>query len=107
MREAWSISPGFGQKLTFIGHQLQRMLQHCNIGAGFMRIFAQVATPLASAGDPLKQPQHMAGNMAQIGALAELALNIGYMARTTATGSASAPATPKISRSTEARMPGF
>lgn len=77
MREAWSISPGFGQKLTFICHQLQGMLQHRNIGAGFMRIFAQVATPLASAGDPLKQPQHMAGNMAQIGALAELALNIG------------------------------
>jgi hypothetical protein len=47
--EAWSISPGFGEKLTLIGHQLQRMLQHRNIGAGFMRIFAQVATPLAGA----------------------------------------------------------
>ncbi len=43
---------GFGQKLTFIGHQFQRMLQHRNIGAGFMRIFAQVATPLASARIP-------------------------------------------------------
>ena len=74
MREAWSISPGFGQKLTFIGHQLQRMLQHRNIGAGFMRIFAQVATPLASAGDPLKQPQHMAGDLMQPSALRQMRL---------------------------------
>ena len=41
-----------------------------------MRIFAQVATPLAGAWDTLKQSQHMTGDMAQIGALAELALNI-------------------------------
>ncbi len=39
---------------------------------------------------------HMPGNMAEIRPLAEFTLNVRYMARTTATGSASVSEEPKI-----------
>lgn len=52
------------------------MFQHLNIGTGFMRILAQVAAPLTRARNPLEQTKHMAGDMAEIGTIAQLALNV-------------------------------
>ena len=52
------------------------MFQNVNICPSFMRIFAQIATPLTGPWNPLKQPQHMARHMPQIGSLTQFTLNI-------------------------------
>lgn len=83
------------------------MFRDVNIGSGFMRVLTQVTTPLTCAGDSLKQSQHMARHMPQISALTQFTLNIWVHGTHHGDRIGIMSSGSKISRSTDARIPGF